>query len=239
MRRFVPAGLLLATLAACREEAAAPHPVAQTDGRVAAVAEAAEASLRARLRPAEELRQRGVQVFPQAMQGTFAVCGRAASARPGEAFLPYVAVVAFDGEAARVTDFAIGTTGAEAARVFIGLSERCFDGGGPPSARALAGSLPVLPAWSAADSSSGSTAMPLAASGPAEPRSLALRRVVTTSRHGADIRNAPGRGEVVRVAARSTTLEVFDEAPGGWLHVGLEGVAWGWLHVSVLETTQR
>ena len=34
-------------------------------------------------------------------------------------------------------------------------------------------------------------------------------------------------------------LEVYDEAPGGWMKVGLDGEPWGWVHASVLESGAR
>lgn len=238
--RMGVAGLLLAMLAACWEEPVAPSQASRNDQQVAVAAEAAGVPLRARLRLQGELRQRGVQVFPQAIQGNFAVCGRAArSSTPGDAFLPYVAVVAFEGDVAQVTDFVIGITGPEAARVFIALAERCFDGGGPPHPRAVAGPLPVLPTWTASEMEPASMASPIETANAAQPGLTALRKVVTTSIHGANIRSAPGGRDVVRVAPRSTRLDVYGEAPGGWLHVGADDVAWGWLHTSVLDAAHR
>ncbi|MGG5819822.1 SH3 domain-containing protein [Falsiroseomonas sp. HW251] len=249
MRRLCTAWMIVASLAACREEPEAPSRAATPEPRHAAALEAAHAAVRARLRAASELRQRGVQVFPQAMKPGVAVCGRAALPGAAEAFLPYVAVVTFEGDAPRVSDFAIAASGPEATRVFLLLSERCFEGGGPPSLRAVAGALPPLPDWNSWDAESGATTLPAAASGPtmlpaasgptAPPSLVALRRIVTTSRSGANIRSAPRDGEVLRVAPRSTPLEVYGEAPGGWLQVGTDGVAWGWMHNSLLDAAPR
>jgi hypothetical protein len=47
--------------------------------------------------------------------------------------------------------------------------------------------------------------------------------------------NPSGGAEVVRVVPRASALQVFGEAPGGWLQVGEAGVAWGWLHNSLIE----
>jgi hypothetical protein len=49
------------------------------------------------------------------------------------------------------------------------------------------------------------------------------------------VRATPGGGgEVVRVAPRGATLNVFGEASGGWLQVG-ESEPWGWLHNSMVD----
>lgn len=51
-----------------------------------------------------------------------------------------------------------------------------------------------------------------------------------------NLRAAPGGGgEVIRTVPRGSQLEVFGEAPGGWLQVGQGGAPWGWVHVSVLS----
>ena len=250
MRRAAALVLLLSVLAACRTENAkreeAPTPAAP---RAALATGAAEASLRSRLRaPEGELRQRGVQVFEQARRGTFAVCGRAASTgTAGDPFLPYVAVVSFEDGTPRVTDFVLGITGPEATRVFIEMVDRCFEGGGSPAARAIVRALPPLPDTrpvermltgsmiSIAASTPAETLRPVEALRPADPMRGEMRSVVTTPNHGANIRMAPQSGEVVRVAPRATRLEVLGEAPGGWFQVGQDGVAWGWVHRSVLD----
>jgi uncharacterized protein YraI len=60
--------------------------------------------------------------------------------------------------------------------------------------------------------------------------------VQTTSRHPVNIRAHPsGGGAIVRIVPRGSTLQVFGEAPGGWLQVGEGGEALGWLHSSLLE----
>lgn len=240
--RWLAPSLLLVALAGCREETAAAAPQAEPDPRPALAATAAEAPLRARLRPAGEIRQRGVQVFAQALPGTFAVCGRAAASHAaGEPFIPYVAVVAFQGAAPRVAEFVAGMSGPEAARVFVALADRCFEGGGPPSSRAMARAIPPLPDPVVIAAESGAGAIPVAASGGgvADEAKAALRSVVTTPRQGTNIRSAPRTGEVVRIAPRSSILDVYAEAPGGWLQVGLDGVPWGWMHASMIDPALR
>ncbi len=229
---------LLALLAACKEEApraAAPDP------RLEQARTAAAEALRQRARG--EPAQRGVQVFPQARAGQFAVCGRVAADGP---LLPWVALVVFEQNVPRVVDFALGATGVEAGRVFAEMVERCFEGGGPPTARASARPLPPMPAPLAAPEQPAAPAAArpgapapteAAARFPAEAPAVATgRTVLTTSRHGANLRASPGGGmEVLRVAPRSSTLDVFAEAPGGWFQVGQGGQVWGWVHASVLE----
>ncbi len=235
---------LLALLAACKEE---PPRATGADPRLDQARIAAAEALRQRVRA--EPAQRGVQVFAQALAGQFAVCGRLAAEGP---LLPYVAVVVFEQNVPRVADFALGATGVEAGRVFAEMVERCFEGGGPLTARASARPLPPLPTpgpipaptpeqnaapLSAArpqppPSAADAAARPLAG-GPATPTG---RTVTTTPRHGANLRAAPGGGgEVIRVAPRASTLDVFAEAPGGWFQVGQGGQVWGWVHASVLE----
>jgi uncharacterized protein YraI len=50
----------------------------------------------------------------------------------------------------------------------------------------------------------------------------------------ANLRAGPGGGaSVLSVVPRGRTLEVFDQAPGGWVRVG-DGEPWGWIHASLL-----
>lgn len=60
--------------------------------------------------------------------------------------------------------------------------------------------------------------------------------VSVTTRHPVNVRASPSAAaEVVRVVPRAAALQTFGEAPGGWLQVGEAGVAWGWLHNSLVE----
>jgi hypothetical protein len=229
-----------ATLAACGDTP--PPAPTGADPRVQAAREAAEPVLRERLRSMSGVHLRGVQVFPQANPNTFAVCGRAsASASMSEPLLPWVAVVTVETSTAQVTSLVVGASGAEATRVFVELVERCFEGGGPANSRMAPRPPPPLPMPVAA----GPSMLPASTPQPAEtPTGAAAaqpgpRSVVTSARSGANLRAAPQGGEVLRVVPRSTTLQVFAEAPGGWYQVGQSGAAWGWLHLSVLEEPAR
>lgn len=226
-----------AMLAACGDDhppAAAPAP----DSRLRAALEAAEVPLRARLRASGDLQQRGVQVFAQAIPNTFAVCGRAmASGSASEPLLPWVAVVSVGAGSAQVSSFVLGASGPEATRVFTELVDRCFEGGGPTNSRMPARPLPPLPT-PAPPEASRATVSDAPPATPPEP-AAGLRSVVTSARSGANLRTAPRGGEILRTVPRSTTLEVLGEAAGGWYQVGQNGTAWGWVHSSVLERTDR
>lgn len=252
--------IALLALAACREEkqdsaAEAPAPAS----RQQTARDVAAASLRERL-TGRDTQLRGVQVFSQALSDTVAVCGRS-SAGAGDPYIPYVAVVTFQGEAARVTAFTLGATGPEATRVFLEMVDRCFDGGGPVTNRPMARSYPPLPAIPGASPGDVAASVPAvpapvspgvppaaspspvilsgpaASTSPVQAGSLPATRqtVVTWSRTGANLRSAPIGGEVIGVVPASSTLDVIAEAPGGWYQVGRGGVAIGWLHASVLE----
>jgi hypothetical protein len=225
----------------------------------------AEERLRARLRLDGALTLRAVQAHRQAMPDTLAICGQVnPSGRGGEPFLPWVAVVSFAGSTATRTDFYIAASSQEATRVFFEMVDRCFDGGGPASARQSIRPLPPAPYGlprSATDAPTrslppaapASVAAPVppapvvppaapastapASTAPAAPaRGPAQGMVTTTPRHPVNLRASPAGGsEVVRVLPRASAVQVFGEAPGGWLQVGEAGEAWGWLHRSLIE----
>lgn len=233
--------LMLAALAGCGEGDANSR-MATPEPRQEAAREAALAALRHRLRPQGAIEQRGVQVFAQALPDMVAVCGRARLPGSVQApYLPYVAVVEFSGQATAVVRFHLGASGAEASRVFLDMVDRCFDGGGPPSARPMARNLPPLPELAGIApaepqaASATSTAAPGASAAQPGLQVAASGSVTTSSRMGANIRSSTRGGEVVRTVPPGTSLQVFAEAPGGWFQVGEAGVALGWIHASVLE----
>jgi hypothetical protein len=223
---------MLVALTGCDEGEASP-PARPPETRQEVAREAALAALRHRLRPRGNIEQRGVQVFTQAMPDVLTVCGRARMPGAGQApYWPYVAVVDLSGEAGMVVSLHLGASGAEASRVFLDMVDRCFDGGGPASARPMMRSLPPLPEPdAAAETSSRAAPRP----GRAAPPAAASGSVITASRVGANIRSSPRGGDVVRVMAPGSSLQVLAEAPGGWFQVGEAGVALGWVHASVLE----
>lgn len=232
--------------------AAAPQPAAQTapeapEGQQAEALRAAEERLRARLRSDGPLTQRAVVVHRQAMAGTLAVCGQVnASGRGDDPFIPYVAVVTFEeGQAARV-DFFLAASSPEATRVYVVMVDRCWDGGGPASARVAGRALPPVPSSlprslppepARAPAPTVATAPAASAPTPVGLAPAAAAGMVTTNfRTPVNVREAPSGGTpVLRVVPRGSTLQVFGEAPGGWLQVGEAGEPWGWLHSSMLE----
>ena len=239
--------------------AAPAPPVGALPGRPAVALQEAEERLRARLRLDGALTLRAVQAHRQAMPDTLAICGQVnPSGRGGEPFLPWVAVVSFAGTTATRTDFYLAASSQEATRVFFEMVDRCFDGGGPASARQSIRPLPPAPYGlprSAADAPTRglppAAPVPVAAPVPPAPvvppaapasaapagpaRGPAQGMVTTTPRHPVNLRASPAGGsEVVRVLPRASALQVLGEAPGGWLQVGEAGEAWGWLHNSLI-----
>ena len=233
MRNLLPlAFAAILPLAACGE--GTPAPRAAESAPQALIARAvAENSLRARIRLPVAPQQRGVQVFAQALPDSVAVCGRSrTTSAAGGAFIPFVAVVTFEGGAPRVADFTFGDSGPEASRVFVQMVDRCFEGGGPVSARMTARAFPPLPVAGVAEVAAGpeEAAPALVAEAAASGRT-----VLTSARSGANIRSSAGGGEVVRTVPRSSTLAVLREAPGGWLQVAESGQPVGWIHNSLIE----
>ncbi|MBS7811122.1 SH3 domain-containing protein [Roseococcus pinisoli] len=250
MRASLAFLLPLLLLGACDEKKETPASAPASATQQSSARDAATAALRERLR-GQETQLRGMQVFSQALADTVAVCGRS-SGGAGDPYIPFVAVVSFQGEGARVTNFTLGATGPEATRVFLEMVDRCFDGGGPLTNRAMARSYPPLPITGASDpiaapppavspgpvpDPAAQPAAPAAPPTPLQAGSLPASRstVVTWARTGANLRSNPVGGEVIGVLPPSTTLDVIAEAPGGWYQVGRDGNAIGWIHSSVLE----
>lgn len=233
MRLTLALSVALLALAACREDETAARSAAP-EGRQQAARDAAVTAIKSRLR-APSLQQRGVQVFSQALPNTLAVCGRSsATGAATDPFIPYVAVVSFEGDGPRVSNFVLGATGPEASRVFVEMVDRCFEGGGPATARVMARSFPPLPVPGAAAAEAN---VETAAATAEAPRPTST--VMVSARSGANLRSAARGGEVIRTIPPSSTLEVVSEAPGGWYQVGQAGSAIGWVHASVLETPAR
>jgi hypothetical protein len=210
---------------------------------------AAEEQVRARLRIVGDMHLRAIQVYPQQIAGSFAVCGQVnPSGAAADPFIPWVSAVTLqDGKASRAT-LAIGLSNLEASRVYLEMVDRCFAGGGPRTAQAPSTTgLPPLPADSALSpppaaappaappaANAGNAAPPPPAPPAAQPSS-SQGSVTTTAAHPVNVRSSPaGGGAIVRIVPRSSVLRVFGDAPGGWLQVGEEQPI-GWLHESMLE----
>ncbi|MGG5810180.1 SH3 domain-containing protein [Falsiroseomonas sp. CW058] len=252
-RAWLAASLLL--LAACKEEAppAREGAAAPAAGREAAALRAAEERLRARLRAEGPMTLRARQVHRQALADTLAVCGQINPTGRGEdPFIPYVAVVAFEGDRPARTDLHLAASTTEATRVYVEMVDRCFDGGGPPNARAtqrplppvptglpLAGEEPSAPRPGPAAAASGAAPLPAGSAPPMAAAGPAQGSATTSQRTPVNIRSSPsGGGEVLRVVPRGSSLTVFGQAPGGWYQVG-EGEPWGWVHGSMLDQAPR
>ena len=257
-RAVVPAATLLALalLTGCKEEKhnAAPAAASLTD-RVRA---ATEQAIGAGAAPAP--RFRGVQVYQQALPLRLAVCGQLApfAANPG-LFVPFVSIVTTPmnpDEPAPHYQFEhhIGTTTAEASRVYAAIVTYCFDQGGPapPGPYRSVMAPPPLPD-SIPDLSSGAAPVtpakpaPAIASAPrlqapASPAAASLPAVdpvpagSVTMRQNANLHADP-HGASVRVVPQGTVMRVFAQAPGGWYQVG-DTAPWGWVHDSMLERHQ-
>ncbi|MFZ4410085.1 MAG: SH3 domain-containing protein, partial [Paracraurococcus sp.] len=215
----------------------APRAVVPT-GEAAEARRAAEDQLRARLRMQGEMLLRAVQVWPQQLAGTVAVCGQVNPAGgANDPFIPWVATVTLaDGRAER-TELVLGASNAEASRVYAEMVDRCFEGGGPRTAQGTRPMppLPLDPALPQGRPIGPPNGPPTGAPAAVAPAAGGGRTVTTTAAHPVNIRSAPGGGgAVVRVVPRASTLRVFGEAPGGWVEVG-EEQPFGWVHASVLE----
>jgi hypothetical protein len=227
----------------------------QQQALLAEARRAAEEQVRARLRIVGDMHLRAIQVYPQQIAGSFAVCGQVnPSGAAADPFIPWVSAVTLqDGKASRAT-LAIGLSNLEASRVYLELVDRCFAGGGPRTAQAPSTTgLPPLPADSAlsppqAQGSAPPAAAPAAPSvapagnaapqppaPPAARSNSSLGSVTTTAAHPVNVRSSPaGGGAIVRIVPRASVLRVFGDAPGGWLQVGEEQPI-GWLHESMLD----
>ncbi|MCR0982539.1 SH3 domain-containing protein [Roseomonas populi] len=249
MRLRLVASLLMTVLTAACDDAETKRKRVQAEqaARLEAEAGAARKAAEERLRSTARnitpaARFRGVIVHRQALGG-YAVCGQVnLTGAMEDPFLPFVSVVSAGGE--RIEQF-VAAGSAEATRTYVETNTRCFDGGGPTSARSVL-PLPPVPDTSASAPAPAAPPRPPApaTAEPAPPPALpappagslpAQGSVTTTSAHPVNLRSNPaGGGAVLRVVPRGTRLRVFAEAPGGWYQVG-ETEPVGWIHGSMLE----
>ena len=253
VQSVVLAAALLA--AGCDRDEPKPAPAAD---RAAEARKAAENSIRAGARDPDSVSFRGVQVWPQAVEGTHAVCGQVnvfgASSTTYALFVAAVTRSASAQDPARAykVEARVGSTPSEATRAYIDTIARCFEGGGPREvARQGAPSIPPLPDDMArvqqqvaalsqkpsapAAASPPSPVPPRQASPPSAPPPPAVTAAQGTvvMRQNGNVRIAP-HGEAVRVEQQGTELRVFGEAPGGWLQVG-NAAPIGWVHSSMVQ----
>ena len=135
---------------------------AQSQAAGSAAGRAAEERLRATARnitPTAKLR--GVVAHRQALGG-YAVCGQVNLTGAAEdPYLPFVSVVSPD--MGRIEQF-VAFSSAEATRTYVETNTRCFDGGGPASARSVL-PLPPVPDISSTVVGSSSPSAPGSTSG--------------------------------------------------------------------------
>lgn len=233
-------------LTACDDDAGPPKPVVAAS-RQERAQQIAEDKVRARYPGHPGLRLRAIQVYRQQQSGSFAVCGQVNPT--GEAvagYIPWVATIDLRPllEASGNT-LVVGASNTEASRVYIESVDRCFDGGGPNAGRRKSShALPMTPADAELGAGKSRHDTPPSAEDDSQPDPpppaatpglgvAALRSVVTTASHPTNLRSQPGGG-VLRTVPRSSRLQVFAEAPGGWLQVGEDQPA-GWVHSSMVE----
>ena len=231
MRRSVGALLAVVALAGCKDE---KKPAAPGPASVDAVRSAALQAIAALPNMPKTVQFRGVQVYAQAAAQRTAVCGLvSAFADDANIFVPFVIVAnQVSPPEARTPryefDPRVGTTTAEATRVYSALVADCWDRGGPAAERPLA--LPPLPD-NIADPRlpSGDPAAPRAG---AVPGQAPLGGTVSV-RQSANVHAGPG-GPSIRTVSQGATLHIFSQAPGGWYQVG-DTAPFGWVHESMLN----
>jgi hypothetical protein len=268
-RRTVNGGyailVALVVLAGCKEEKHSAAPASAAASVADRVREATEQNLRAGAAP--EARFRGVQVYQQAQTQRMAVCGQLSPFASDPAlFVPFVSIVAMPltpDERAPQYQFEhhIGTTTAEASRVYSAIVTYCYEQGGPApgpyhsvlappplpdsvpdlSAKGRAGTPAAAPAAKPATAPVSASRLPAPtpaspAAGTAPPPSSSDQSPASgsvTMRRNGNLHADP-HGPSVRVVPQGTALRVFAQAPGGWYQVG-DVVPWGWVHESMLD----
>ena len=213
---------------------------------------AAENSVRVSAKNPDSVRFRGVQVWPQAINNQFAICGQANVFGPtSNTYVLFVVVVIRDdigddpAQKYKV-DARVGSTVTEATKVYVDTLARCYENGGPPTIlRDAAAAVPPMPDDPKAVLAGPAQAAPTtpvtskpgpqpqpSATGQAVPASTPASGTVIMRQNG-NIRTAP-QGETIRVEPQGKELRVFGEAPGGWLHIG-DTEANGWVHSSLVQ----
>ncbi|MCI0755269.1 SH3 domain-containing protein [Teichococcus vastitatis] len=218
----------------------------QKSGADNTVLDAARTAAEAELRRlgGEQTTLRGVQLYRQAQGGT-AVCGQVNLPELGAAFTLFVSVVTpGDGDKPGVEQF-VATSGPSASRVFVETVLRCYEEGGPPPQHRAGAPPPMPPVPDRLPEESRTpppgmvqprvappqAAMPPPSASGDAPAALPGRTVIM--RQNGNLRSHPnGGGAVIRVVPAGTPLQVFLEAPGGWLQVGA-GAPEGWMHGSM------
>jgi hypothetical protein len=240
-------GLLIATLfiAGCNKDKCQTTAVPD---QYADVRKAAESSVRSGAKDPDAVQFRGVRVWPQSIENTFAVCGQTdVFGANSVTYVLFVAVVTRNGSAEdpgrrNSVETVVGSTTSEATKAYIETLTRCFDGGGPkPLPHNSIAPVPILPDSVAAPQQT--VTAPVAPTSPPPPAGQPVvaplapgptQGDVVMAQNG-NIHSSP-QGPVIGVEHEGTELHVFSEARGGWLQVGVgttEPI--GWVHESLVR----
>jgi len=232
-RSEVPASLPDATAAVT------PLPA---ESRAEAARHAALLAAVARLGPAEAEALHDIRIHRFGPADQLAVCGRVRSGSASDPDLSFVARVLLPPELPNEAD-----RRARSAPIMVILEEgpgipRIH---GSPMRRAYCREAPAMPPVAAprgpAPSGLVTASLATAAATGAEAGTAAAEGggpalAEAVVRSGANMRDGPsGRATILRVAQRGESFQVFDQAPGGWIEVGADGQAFGWIHSSLLE----
>lgn len=260
LRSLVGLAVAMPMLSGCKDKKQDPGQV--DDAMAARVRGAAERNIRSSV-SSRDARFRGVQIYAQALPAHWAVCGQVSPfAEDANIYVPFVSVVTLateNGHQVERFEQHVGTTTAEADRVYIALVADCYDKGGPatgpfqsitplpplpdtvtepdhpvisarlPPARTADGQTP--PQTPPQTPAAPSTSTHAEQALPPSAETPATGRVAM--RQNANLHAAP-HGPPVRVVPRGTEMQVFAEAPGGWYEVG-DTAPWGWVHESMLD----
>jgi hypothetical protein len=239
--------LLIATLfiAGCNKDKCR---TTATPDQYADMRKAAEMSIRYGAKGPDTVQFRGVQVWPQAIGNTFAVCGQTdVFGANSVTYVLFVAVVtrndlAQDPGRRYSVETLVGSTTSEATKAYVETLTRCFDGGGPkPLPRNSIAPVPILP-----DNIAAPQQAVTAPAAPTPPPPPAGQPAVAPPTHGpaqgdvvmaqnGNIHSSP-QGPVIGVEHEGTKLHVFSEARGGWLQVGVgDTEPIGWVHESLVR----
>ncbi|WP_158924513.1 SH3 domain-containing protein [Acidisphaera sp. S103] len=212
------------------------------------VRESAEMNIRSGAKDPGTVQFRGVQVWPQAIGNTFAVCGQTdVFGANSVTYVLFVAVVtrndsAQDPGRRYSVETLVGSTTSEATKAYVETLTRCFDGGGPkPLPHNDIAPVPILPDNMAAPQQAvtapaAPTPPPPPAGQPvvAYPTPGAAQGDVVMAQNG-NIHSSP-QGPVIGVEHEGTELHVFSEARGGWLQVGVgDTQPIGWVYEGLVR----
>jgi len=244
------AGALLVT--ACDKDRCEPAPqTAGTPDQLADLRKAAENSVRVSASNQDSVRFRGVQIWPQAVKNQFAVCGQVNVFGPGSnTYVLFVVIVtqndpSDDPTRSYKTEARVGSTIDQATKVYVDTLSRCYESGGPQNImRGTTAPVPPLPVSTktilegptpavSPTTPAAVTQPQTSAPAPAVPRSTPASGTVVMRQNG-NIRSGP-QGETLRIEPQGKELRVFGEAPGGWLQIGGDTEANGWVHSSLVQ----